>query len=1123
MKHELHSRSHRRPISFVDGGGKLKASRWIVFIAVLILAFTAVAQNDSGSIVGTVTDQTGAVIAGATIAVTNNATGVTVSVITNSEGQYQVLSLIPGTYSVKAKAKGMKPEDYPNVEIHVQSRPALNFQLTMEGVTESVTVAAEVPVLQTQSAELGGVVNSKTINDAPLNGRVYAQLALLEAGAGKYYSGPNETPDRFSINGNSEMQNYFALDGIDNNSASTNQQDNSMQVTQPPPDALEEFKVQTRTYSTEFGNAAGGVINVSTKSGTNAFHGDLWEFIRNDKLDANTFFNNRYGVKRGPFKQNQYGATLGGPIIKNRTFFFADFQGFNSRRAVTQTSTVPTPLMKQGNFTELPYNLATVVPAQAGCISGNIIQVGCIDGVAKNLLTLYPDPNIASAVALEGTPGSFSGGSNYQYQTNNPNNAYSAGIRIDHNINDRNKIFGRFGYASVSSIDPPWTANGLAGASNWSAANSVHGRSLSLSWTDALSSSLFNEVRFGFNRMFALKVPPGNVQMGKSAAPDFGLSGLPNTPYSVGLPPISINGVTGMGSSYWRPQDQVSQVYQLMEDLSWLKGRHSLKFGYQYYRLNSSFLDIMAPQGAMSATGIYTNNNGFGLPDFMLGDMSSARYTTPMVPHNFRPGHSFYAEDAWRITDKLTINYGLRYELFAPLMDHSNEISNFTAANGGGFISVAPQASGWKDRSLINPDRKDFAPRFGFAYQALKRMVIRGGYGIFYQHNYRFGSESVMSLNPPYVADAQLSQSQGSTTPVFILSEGFPVSSLGSATTPLYNLQVRAQDPNQRTSYVEQTSFGTEIQLTPSTVLSTDYVGNFGRKMARIRNANQGLITGFDGTGNPIVVFPYANLNQGSQHAFLEYETHDGNLNYNGLQASLRRQFSHGVSFGLSYTWSHNIADYNVPINGDFSAQNAYNMAAERSDSSLDVRHRLVGTATWVLPVGKGGVLLNNGGRASSLLGGWQVNAIVTFQTGNPFTINAPDNSGTGGNHGSRANCIGDPFAGASSDPHDYVGGGSGFFINPAAFGVPALGQFGTCAPFSVHGPGYENVDLSLFKSFHLSEAKRIEFRTEFFNAFNHANFGTPNSYIGDPNSFGKVYWTVGDPRQIQFALKLYF
>ena len=405
----------------------------------------------------------------------------------------------------------------------------------------------------------------------------------------------------------------------------------------------------------------------------------------------------------------------------------------------------------------------------------------------------------------------------------------------------------------------------------------TNGEALNLSWSDTLSPTLFNDLHFGYNRMYTLKEPPGASNLGTSKAPDYGLTGMPVTSFSVGLPPINIDTYQALGVSRWRPQEQVSNVDQATDNLIWLRGRHSLKFGYQYYRLNNSFLDIEAPQGVLTASGIYTNSNDFGLSDFLLGDMSLARYAKPFVPHTFTPGDSFYAQDDWRVKDRLTLNLGLRYELYAPLLEHDNKMVNFSPENGGSLVQVASGASSWKDTSLINPDRNDFAPRVGFAYQQTKRVVIRGGFGIFYQHHFRYGSESMLSFNPPYLVDTTLSQNQGSTTPVFYLSKGFPISTLNATSTPLYDIQVRAQDPNQRTAYVEQTSLGVQTQVTQSTLFSVDYVGNFGRKFARIANLNQGKITGTDSSGNPIVVFPYSNLNSGSQHTFLEYASHSGN------------------------------------------------------------------------------------------------------------------------------------------------------------------------------------------------------------------------------------------------------
>jgi hypothetical protein len=1097
-------------------------------ILALFSAITVYAQIDAGSIIGKVRDASGAAIVKANITATQDATNIVLNTTTNEAGEYQFGSLRPGTYTVKATAPGFSAQLVKDVEIHVQSRPSIDFTLQPGQVVEVLEVHESAPLLQTQTSDLGGVVQEQQIKDLPLNGRRYADLVLLEAGIQKNYTNTNNTaPDRFSSNGNLETQNYFSLDGLDNNSGSTNLQEGSTQAVQPPPDALQEFRVQTRTYSAEFGTSAGAVINASIKSGSNGFHGDVWEFVRNNKFDANTFFNNLGGVPRGHFSQNQFGGTIGGPIIKNKTFFFFDAQDFTSRKATSITSTVPTPLMKAGNFTELAPKLTdSKVPSQAGCVSNNIIAVSCIDPVGQKLLALYPNPNIPSAVARQGQAGSWNGSPNYQFQYAVPNDTYSYDVRIDHNLNANNHIFGRYSNFTVDRQDPPWTSDPNAGNGNFATQYRIRGKSLGLAWTDVLGSSMVNELRGGFNRDYAHSDPIG-LQLGQSAASTVGLNGIPAGPNDAGIPPINITGLQRLGTAPWRPQVQIAQTWQLLDTLSWLKGSHSYKFGFEHRRSSDNFLDAQSLQGQITSSGIYTGNVGIGVPDFLLGDVSTASFTTPTVVHNYQLGYSFFAQDSWRIRPNLTLNYGLRYELFSPLLNHQNQLSNFSPANGGTLIQAT--SGDWYARSLIHPDKNDFAPRLGFSYQPIQRVVVRGGYGIFYQHSVRIGSESVLAENPPYYVDQALSQSNGSTTPAFILKNGFP--SISAANYDLTRTTIHAQDPNQRTPYVQQLSFGPQIEFSQSTVLDVSYVGNFGRKEDRLRNANQGIVTGFTPAGTAITAFPYANLNTNvnslsGNHSFLEYATNDGNTNYNGLLVSLRKRFSKGLAYGVSYTWSHNFSDFVDNLTGGSTPANAYNYSLERGNSPFDVPHRFVANAVWELPIGKGGMILNGDGMASRLIGGWQLNSIVTLETGTPFTVTSSDQSQTGGSHASRANCISDPYAGSTTNPSQIVGSGAtGFYLNPAAFAVPAVGTFGTCGPRSFHGPGIENVDLSAFKQFQIREHWRAEFRAEFFNALNHVNFTNPSATATPASlgSFGKIFATVTDPREIQFALKLYF
>jgi Carboxypeptidase regulatory-like domain/TonB dependent receptor len=1124
---------------------------WAVLFAVLLgaSAVPAFGQIDRGAISGRILDTSGAVVPSATVTITNKATGVAVTTPVDADGEYQVLTLIPGTYSVKTTAAGFDSVLRDDIHLHVQDHLSVNFALKVGSVTTEIVVTSRESILETETADLGSVVNEQRINDLPLNGRRYADLALLEPGVDKFYAPANPAPDRFSANGNSELQNNFLLNGIDNNSFSENVQELSMQVVQPPPDALQEFKIQTRTYSSEFGNSAGAVVNATLKSGTNGYHGDLYEFFRNKVLDANTWINNLTGIPRSGFSQNQFGGTFGGPIKKDKLFFFGDLERFTSREGATVQSTVPTPLMTQGNFTELPYTLANPqVPGQSGCYVGNIIQPGCFDPVAQKLMGLVAGtatPNIPAAVAREGVPGSWTGAPNYVFSTSIPNDSYSLDGRIDYALSPKDQMFGSYSYRHVDKQDPRWTGNPLIGNGNFATQYRWHQQSVALGWTHTISSSLINDARFGFSRDYAHSDPNGLTVGTSEAESAIGLSGIPDGPGSAGIPPFFISGLTTEGSAAWRPQYQISQGWNLVENLNWLKGTHSFKFGYQYLRRSDNFLDIEAPQGLILETGVVTGSFSNALPDLLLGDANLVIFTTPHIVHYFTPGHSFYAMDTWKATQKLTVTYGLRYELFAPLIDRNNETTNFTPLNGGGLVTATSNASGWFNRALIHPDLNNFAPRLGFAYQMLPRLVWRGGYGVFYQHVNRIGSEALLQLNPPQFVDTQLST--GGNSAVFQLKDGFPSSIIDATAPPLYQLQIRAQDPNQRTPYVEQTSFGFEYQLLSDTVVSATYVGNWGRKEERVRDANQPMVTGFDG-GCPVLQYPFANLSTVTNidtfagagnpcattgsHAYLEEATFDGNSNYNSVEFALRRRISNGLSYSLGYTFAHGLANYRDNLTAQQLPQNSYNYAAEMGNSVLDVRSRFVGNFLWELPLGQGKRFMSGDNFAGRWLGGWQFNGIVTLQTGTPFNVTANNDGLVDGNNPVYANCIGNPYAGATRNPRLYTT--TGFIINPAAFSQPGPGQFGTCAPYQFYGPGIQTWDLSLFKQFRFTDRYSLQFRTEFFNAFNHPNFANPSANIGSPGSFGKVNNTLapilgtdsggpGDPREIQFALKLYF
>jgi len=1096
---------------------------WLLSSAVLLVVLvafggSALAQMDTGTITGVLRDQQGAVLPGATVTIRNVATGVSTVTKTNDDGTYQALGLIPGIYSVEATAQGFGPAKNPAVEVHVKTRAQVDFSLKVGATQEQVEVSDIGVQLQTQSADVSTVIGATQINDLPLNSRRYADLALLSPGIFKNPSVANPAPDRFSSNGNSETQNYFALDGVDNNSGSTNLQEGSVQNVQPPPDAIQEFRLQTRTYSTEFGTSAGAVVNASVKSGTNQFHGNAWEYARNTVLDSNTYFNRQRGIKKGSFSQNQFGGTIGGPIYRDHTFFFADYQGLRSGTDTTKSSVVPSAKMKTGDFSELnpvSYPLTALATGQAGCITAQVIAPGCLDSVGVKLASLFPDPNFQASLPWSGSP-------NYNFVYHAPAQNNSADIRIDDKLRENDTIFARYSYLQQHRQDAPWTSNFIAGNGGFATDYAIRNQGLALGWTHVFSSTAVNQARYGFLRDNAHSNPIG-LTPGKSNALDYGLTGIPASPFATGLPPIYISGMVTLGVDRFRPQFQVAQVFQFIDNFTKLKGNHSLMFGYQYHRNSDTFLDLQAPQGFIQSTGIYSNKSGFGFADFLLGDVASTIYNTPLSVHQFLPGHSFYGQDTWRVVRNLTVTYGVRYELYAPMLNRTNSVSNFSPAGGGTLVASTPDASGWSKRALINADKNNFAPRFGFSYQSSDRLAFRGGYGVFYQFMNRIGSESQLALNQPFMKAVFTSQGSGSVTPVFQLKNGFPSATYAASVVPLYLQKNNWQDPNQRTSYVEQASFGPQVQVSSNTVLELTWVGNWGRKMNRLRNANQGLVTGFSGSV-PVVQFPYANLNGAGQHAFLEYATNDGNSSYHALEASLRRQYVRGLGYQISYTWAHNMSNFVDNLTGGSTPQNAYDYAHEKSNSPFDQTHRFVASGQWKLPFGKDGSIMANDSMAARLLGNWQLNGILTLQTGLPMNISAPDNSQTGGSHASYANCVANPFAGTTTNRAAIsTQSASGVFISPSGFTVPTAGTFGTCRPRLFHGPGSRNVDLSLFKQFPLGDVRKIELRFEFFNAFNHANFANPATSMSNTATFGKVSSTINDPRQIQLAGKFYF
>jgi Carboxypeptidase regulatory-like domain/TonB dependent receptor len=1063
----------------------------------------ALAQTDTGAIVGTVSDASGGVLPGVTVTATQDQTGVASSTTTNASGQFVFPSLRVGNYTLAAELQGFKRMLQRDVRISVQDRREVNFALDVGAVAEEVFVQGQSELLQTQSADIGGVVDERQIQDLPLLGRRYSELAFLVPGVVVAPAGITSRGEDtfFNANGNYATWNNYTLDGADNNSFSTNLQERSPQVVQPPVDALEEFKVQTRTYSAEFGKSAGAVVNASIKQGTNAFRGNLYEFFRDEALNANTWDNNRAGRAKGPFNQNIFGGTLGGPIARNRLFFFGDYQATRTERALSQTATVPTERMRTGDLSELTGTMNASNPfVPAGCLNAATKQIApsCIDPVAARLMTLFPLPNV---------PGAGFFNNNFISNGILTSDIDQFDVRADYNAGNNDKVFARYSFQNTDRIEPPLLVDPVA-SGDFASNILIRGQNAVGGWSHIFGSSLFNEFRFGYNRVRSDSVHPA---FGIDANAQYGITGVPQDPrFYGGLPHMPIARFARIGGPFFRPQFQTSQVYQFADHLTWNKARHTFKFGLERRRDLVQYIDLRSLNGELNFPDLrYTN---IGLGDFLLGLSSVQRLTLFHEPSLYTDGWQVYAQDSWRARETLTVSYGLRYEYFTPLFDRDNLLTNIIPETGE--IVRAQDSGSVYDRTLINPDRNDFAPRVGVVWSATPTVVVRGGYGLFYQQLDRYGSESQMGLNLPQLVDAAISANAPTDPPAFTFAQGF--TPLNASTVNRSVVQWRLQDPNQRTPLVHQFSVGPEWQFAPNMVAAAEYVGNRTRNGRRIRNINQGIIE--DGPTGSRVVYPYAALGYGQ--AFLQQIVSNGNADYDALQMRLQRRFADGLGFTVAYTWSSAEGDFLDHLSAGGGAlgntpQNAYDMAADYGPLPFDVPQRLVTSFIYELPWGVGRTF-EPSGALGAIVRDWSVNGILTLSSGVPFTVTSADRANSGPGRYQRADCVSDPLP----DGFDQT---LNAWFDPTAFAQPALSTYGNCEYNSLRGPGYKSMNLSVFRSIPLPSERRVELRVETFNLFNWTNYGLPAANVSNLNTFGTITSTRGDNREIQLAVKFYF
>jgi hypothetical protein len=1191
-------------------------------LAALSFAAPLSAQKDAGAIVGLVRDASGALVAGAKVTIIDLDRGSQLAFSTNDQGEYVASPLRIGRYSVTVEKQGFKKAVVGPVQVNIQDRIGVNLDLHPGAASETITVTGEGVQLETETSDLGQVVDSQRINALPLNGRNYAQLALLGAGVAAAEPGSRvETTYGFSSNGARALQNNFLLDGIDNNANLGDVLNGAAYVVQPAVDAIAEFKVETNSYSAEFGRGNGAIMNAVIKSGTNQFHGDLWEFLRNDRLDAINAFD-VFGQQ--PYKQNQFGFTLGGPIVKNKLFFFGDYEGLRIRQALPQLSTVPTPAEIGGDFSSF-LQLSNPIPGVVDCNGNTTYQgeifdptqaqtnsslnggAGCslpigttssgvptnifqgnsgsntpIDPLAQELANLFPAPNTT-----------LSGG-NYLANPERSETENKFDIRIDTSISTKDNFFARYSYGNDSNFLPsPFPNNVLDGGSFQDGYSNNTAQGLAASEIHTFRNDLINEFRFGFNHLQSHRYNLfSNVDVAAQLPIPF-----PGVPFAAGqniggLPSLSFgDGIATVGASEYLPALEHQHSYVFTDNLSWVHGRHAAKFGGELRFEQFSILEPAAARGAMDfGSGFLINDNlaapgtgGEAFASFMQGisDGGSITSVTPNIIYN-RQIYSVYALDDFKATPRLTLNLGLRYELFTTIKEAHNNQATFDfnslalIAPSGQSTPLTPTLGtelsilNTGSPGLISPDLNNFAPRVGLAYQISDKLVYRMGYGIFYggQENGPFSNPSP-GFNPPFLqseafstpcaaptanpaqTDCSISAANNGGLALNVLSQGFPSASLSDPNSPeLYSL-----DPRLVTPYTQQWHLGFEYQLPADTVLEVSYAGSHGLKLFAFYNGNQAVpVVGTDsiptaprrpaqnnnwpGANGPCDQNPandYADAGNCNPALDVAIDTFRSNAfsNYDSLQIRLEKRYSHGLQYELAYTLAHALdtassASLGSVNNGDFQDQRL--PQANYGNSDFDVRQRFVFSYIYDLPFGNGRKFAGGAsGAVNQIIGNWQIAGVLSAATGNYYTatdindVSGGDCGGTVGFYCSRPNLVGNPNAKPCI---------AGTLFNTCAFADNTdLGTFGNAGRNIIKGPGYTEWDTSLVKQFPISEKKHFEFRAEFFNILNHVNylFGQFGAISAEPTplelgqaGFGYPL-AARPPRQIQFALKFYF
>jgi Carboxypeptidase regulatory-like domain len=1096
-------------------------------LALFALVFTNLhAQEVTAAITGTVTDPSGAAVANAKVSAKDLDRGTVYATTTNADGVYNLPRLVVARYEVRVESAGFQTAVRSGIELQLNQNAKVDIGMKLGDVSQSVEVTGAAPLLQTEATQLGTVIDARTNAQLPLATRNYVQLTLLTAGAvtpnpAGFTGGQTSFQSaRPYINGNRQQTDYFLLDGMDNNQVSDNQV-----AYAPSVDAIEEFNIITQNASAEFGNYMGGIVSASIKSGTNQIHGNAFEFIRNDKLNANQWDNNFKGAARSLLRWNMFGGTLGGPLIKNKLFLFGDYQGSRyDQPGVTSAVSVLTAAERTGDFSALltqknpsqlynPFSLGSNgnrVP-----FSGNIIPASLLNASSANIVNskYYPQALNSSLI-------------NNQFNTKNTFiNGDQGDIRGDWNASDNDHIFVRY---SQSNINNP-TINSLPlNYNNFGIYRIYNG---TIDYTRTINPSLVNEARAGVNYTF------NNTGTDVSTLPNLAQQfGIPGVPVAI-LPSQSFSGAyaSNIGSSD-NIQLFADTVVQYEDTVIWTVRQHTLKFGFQglrerldtFYSGNNGAAGTFFYNGQFTAGPSPTQKVGAGSgqaeADFLLGLPDDVGVGVNGGTWGQRGNvFSAFAADTWRVTNNLTVNYGLRWELHTPWVEVKNRQANFTPFGGQQIIAGSSESFYNNNRALYNQYNGvfNFQPRVGFAYTpGGKNTVLRGAYTV---SSYLEGTGTNLRLpiNPPFTVEKEGNYT-AQTLPTSTLDQGYvPIQ---SATDPFHKTILRLWDPNFRPAVSLQWNFSIQHQFGNTTTLQVGYVGQKNDHLVvaqpylqRQLLPNGTTIPSPFLSGNPALQSDIGNIS-GTEA--------NGNQEYDALQVTLQKRLSNGLTGQVAYTWSKCMTD-SIGFYGDGSqsapasayVQDLYNRVAEWGPCLNDVTHYVTAFATYDLPFGRGRTFGKDMNKiVNAFAGGWQVNGILTFHGGFPLTINGSDNSGTNA-RAARANCLATPIIYGHQDAAQ--GGYQWFSGSSTYFGPAAKGTFGSCGVGTVRGPGLSTADLSLSKQFQITEHQNIELRGEFINALNTPVLNAPTRSLGA--NLGLLQSASADPRNIQIGLKYNF